>query len=224
MLKYRTILAGAGIAAAAFGADQLCKAIVRKNAGKQAGRQTGKQHGLQPERHSERLHRTRKSRYAEVTHGGGQSVNVQAADSRTPEEPPQRTQESSAQMPEQKWLQAVKKLLGKTEIRLTYAENPGFALNKGSRHPAVVKGVSLAVAAACAAAFFPVMREGTAVQKAGASLLLGGGLSNTCDRLVRGKVTDYIGIGRVIYNIADFAILAGMLMTVLPEFGQISSH
>jgi signal peptidase II len=42
------------------------------------------------------------------------------------------------------------------------------------------------------------------------SLILGGALSNTADRLIRGYVVDYIPMGRKMYgNISDLAIFAG---------------
>lgn len=50
----------------------------------------------------------------------------------------------------------------------------------------------------------------------GAGLILGGGLSNLAERVRRGRVYDYIQfpkapgpLGRYVFNLADFAILAG---------------
>lgn len=50
----------------------------------------------------------------------------------------------------------------------------------------------------------------------GAGLLLGGGLSNLWERIRYGRVYDYVqfprapgGLGRYVFNLADFAILAG---------------
>ena len=149
MSKLQNAVIGAGLAAAVFGADQLCKVHARK--------------------HADPLQIYRKEK--------------------------------------------------KSAVRITYAENRGFALNLGEQHPMLVKGASLAVASACTAALFPAVQNGTALQVAGISFLLGGGLSNTYDRIARGEVTDYIGVGRVVYNLADFAIFAGMLMTVMEACG-----
>ena len=144
MMRIQKLLSGAGIAAAVFCADQLCKAYVRKRA---------------------------------------ESLSRQ----------------------------------NKPAVRITYAENRGFALNLGDQHPALVKSASLTAAAASAAAFLPAALNGSAVSAAGISLILGGGLSNTYDRIVRGSVTDYIGIGKVVYNIADFAVFAGILLCLPTE-------
>ena len=111
----------------------------------------------------------------------------------------------------------------KPAVRLTYAENRGFALNLGEEHPVLVRSASLAAAAACAAAFIPVVQGGSPAQTAGVSLLLGGGLSNTADRIIRGRVTDYIGIGKVVYNLADFAVFAGLMLCLAGEAGHPSA-
>ena len=55
------------------------------------------------------------------------------------------------------------------------------------------------------------------------SLILGGGVSNLFDRIVYGKVVDFmnVGIGDLrtgIFNIADMVILAGIIWYVLTHF------
>ena len=56
----------------------------------------------------------------------------------------------------------------------------------------------------------------------GAGLLLGGGLSNLWERLRQGAVFDYLRfpkapgpLKRYVYNLADFAVLAGALALLL---------
>ena len=46
-------------------------------------------------------------------------------------------------------------------------------------------------------------------------LLIGGGLANLADRVVFGAVHDWLRIGPINYNIADFLVLAGVIGWVL---------
>ena len=52
-------------------------------------------------------------------------------------------------------------------------------------------------------------------------MLLGGAVSNTCDRMTRGYVVDYLGfnvkskkLSNIIFNLSDFFIMAGALLSV----------
>ncbi len=94
-------------------------------------------------------------------------------------------------------------------------KNRGFALNRMDRYPKAVAAVSLALTAVTATGLF-----NTEKHKAAFALVLGGALSNTCDRLFKGYVTDYIRIGNVVYNISDFAIFAGTAMYVCRIIGE----
>ena len=54
------------------------------------------------------------------------------------------------------------------------------------------------------------------------ALFIGGGVSNWIDRLLHGRVVDFlnVGIGSLrtgIFNVADVAIMAAVAMLVLPE-------
>jgi signal peptidase II len=114
-------------------------------------------------------------------------------------------------------------------VELRCCKNRGFALNKLDDHPGLIKGASAAAAALSAAAFCAgLSKDEPALEKAGMALVLGGGLSNTMDRLLKHEVTDYISFsgrrnGRpgdgekmtVVYNLADFAVFAGAALTVL---------
>ena len=52
--------------------------------------------------------------------------------------------------------------------------------------------------------------------KIGVSLMVGGGLSNVCDRVVKGSVTDYMYVeskrATPIFNLADIFVLLGFLI------------
>ena len=53
-------------------------------------------------------------------------------------------------------------------------------------------------------------------------LVLAGGLSNQYDRMRRGRVTDYVQLpragkklGRLVWNVADFMLLGGVVLSVI---------
>lgn len=66
-------------------------------------------------------------------------------------------------------------------------------------------------------------RKGNRLYKLGLSLILGGGISNVGDRLLRGRVLDYFSINagrlkRIVFNLADMAIFIGSLFLMLASF------
>lgn len=96
---------------------------------------------------------------------------------------------------------AVKGFIKKPPVR-----NYGFAGNKLDSHPRAVSYISAALTgvAAIAMAYAPDR------MKLPMAMLLGGALSNTADRLIRGYVVDYIPMGKGYYgNISDLAIFLG---------------
>lgn len=96
---------------------------------------------------------------------------------------------------------AVKGFIEKPPVK-----NYGFAGNRLDKHPKAVAYVSAALTGVMgvALAFAPEKL------KLPMSLILGGAISNTADRLIRGYVVDYIPMGGKVYgNISDFAIFAG---------------
>jgi signal peptidase II len=109
-------------------------------------------------------------------------------------------------------------------VRLQYAENEGAFLSLGSRLPASLRfwmfvvGVAVMVGAALLAA---LAKQGLSVADiASLSLIAGGGLSNWVDRLQGGRVVDFmnLGVGPVrtgIFNVADLAIVAGVVLLAL---------
>ena len=118
-------------------------------------------------------------------------------------------------------------------VVLRRTENRGFALNSLDRHPRIVGGVSAAATAAAAGACALAVIGGTGhLTAAGLSLMTGGGVSNTADRIVRKRVTDYLAFRRgkqaagpaaqggreIVYDIGDLAIFAGAALTVAGAF------
>lgn len=60
---------------------------------------------------------------------------------------------------------------------------------------------------------------GSGLAAVAAGLTLGGATSNAFDRLIHGQVTDFIDLGSVIVNVADLAVLTGVILLV-PELAR----
>ncbi len=112
--------------------------------------------------------------------------------------------------------------LARDTIRLEYAENPGAFLSLGDSLPASARialfdlgGLALVAAAIIWAL---TSKRSTTGQILGTALMCGGGIGNLIDRFTHGGyVVDFlnVGIGPIrtgIFNIADFAVLAGAVV------------
>ena len=110
-------------------------------------------------------------------------------------------------------------------FRLQYAENTGAFLSLGANLASGVRASILTGAVglflAGLLAFAALNRKLTWLQVLAYALTLGGGWSNWIDRFARdGRVVDFmnLGIGPVrtgIFNVADLAIVAGIVLLVL---------
>ena len=113
---------------------------------------------------------------------------------------------------------------------LVYTENSGAFLSLGARWPVAVRQalfifISLAVLVVLVVFVLrsPRLRLSTTVAL---SLLAGGGVSNVIDRIFRdGRVVDFLnlGIGSVrtgIFNLADVAILSGIVLLAALQLGR----
>lgn len=100
-------------------------------------------------------------------------------------------------------------------IILRRSHNAGFPMGILKDKPELVKILPLTVLSGVAGIFlwlFP--RKGHALEKAGASLVLAGGISNLWDRWKRGYVVDYFSfrikkLEKIVFNIGDMAVFAG---------------
>lgn len=127
------------------------------------------------------------------------------------------------QVREQNGVFGEKKLFLKGKLYLTKYHNYGAFLNLGQKRPEFVKGLSAGLCLICTIVFvFSMGTKGKTLLKAGLSILLGGAYSNTYDRLVRGYVVDYFGfqvknerLRNIVFNISDFCIMIGVLISVL---------
>ena len=107
-------------------------------------------------------------------------------------------------------------------LRLTHLENPGFFMGAGSRYRAVLRWVPLLIWIAAAILLLPHVERRLSPARLGILLVLAGGLSNQYDRMRRGSVTDYVQLpctgkklGRLVWNIADFMLLGGVVLSVI---------
>ena len=107
-------------------------------------------------------------------------------------------------------------------LRLTHLENPGFFMGAGSRYRAVLRWVPLLIWIAAAILLLPHVERRLSPARLGILLVLSGGLSNQYDRMRRGSVTDYVQLpctgkklGRLVWNIADFMLLGGVVLSVI---------
>ena len=105
--------------------------------------------------------------------------------------------------------------------------NKGAFLNFGEKKRKIVMLLSVLMTAMLTVFFILTLgTAGKGALKWGLTLLLGGAYSNTYDRLFRKYVVDYVsfnvpcGLRKVIFNIGDFAIMAGSLFVLIASFGE----
>jgi signal peptidase II len=124
------------------------------------------------------------------------------------------------------WLHAgVTESLFADSLRLQLMENPGSFLSLGASLPEHLRFTLFTAAVAvllaglvCASLF---ARRLSTARFIALALVAGGGISNLIDRLLYdGRVTDFlnVGIGSLrtgIFNPADMAIMAGLLLLIL---------
>lgn len=110
---------------------------------------------------------------------------------------------------------------GRFILRKVY--NKGAMLNLLQDYPQILKRISAVIGAASLLYDAVLLKKRRHVmRKTGMMLFTGGAFSNIFDRLVRGKVIDYIGfrtrwkkLTAITYNLGDFAIFAGTLLVML---------
>lgn len=100
--------------------------------------------------------------------------------------------------------------------------NRGAFLNAGQSRRKIVAALSVLLTIFLTIIFALTLGQaGKGLLKWGLTLLLGGAYSNTYDRLVRKYVVDYVsfnvpfGLRKVIFNIGDFCIMIGALLSVI---------
>jgi len=113
-------------------------------------------------------------------------------------------------------------------VRLTYAENTGAWGSLGAHWPNALKLLAFVLApGALLLGVLVYLLCARAIRWSGViayALIVGGGLGNLVDRVRAGSVVDflYVGIGRVgtnIFNVADVAVVAGVLLVLVTSRG-----
>lgn len=117
---------------------------------------------------------------------------------------------------------------GRVIIRKVY--NRGMCMGIFKNEPETVKYTSAFVTVILTIyQLVTLLRKKRWVKKAGLSLVTAGAWSNTVDRWLRGYVIDYIGfrtkkekLSRITYNIGDFCIAIGGVLTILAALTEKS--
>ena len=115
--------------------------------------------------------------------------------------------------------------LGDT-IRLDYHENPGGFLSTGATWRPEIRAIVFQVfnaLALLATGFLAVRNQWSRWAKAGLIMFLAGGISNLVDRIVMGRVIDFLNVGigpfrTGIFNVADVAIMAGIALLLVEHW------
>lgn len=114
-----------------------------------------------------------------------------------------------------------KKLGGLLLIRKHH--NRGMTLNFAEKKRTLVAVFSLTMVLAMSVVFvLSLGHSGNNLLRIGLSMVLGGGFSNTYDRLKRKYVVDYVSFGvkwkrlrKIVFNCSDFCIIIGALLIAL---------
>ena len=109
-------------------------------------------------------------------------------------------------------------------ISFQKAENSGFAGNRLEGHRSLVVAVSSLIFVVCVVMYaITLSKPAMYTLKAGIGLMMGGAAGNVYDRIVKGRVTDFIifrPINKIVFNMADVFLLTGAVVSVLCELLQ----
>ena len=111
---------------------------------------------------------------------------------------------------------------------LTFNDGAAFSMGAGAGGWQRWFFMAIAVVAAVLIAWL-LKRGGTAIYCAGLALILGGAIGNLCDRIVLGKVVDFLLFhydrwAFPAFNVADSAITIGAGLVILDSFRQRRTH
>lgn len=129
----------------------------------------------------------------------------------------QKVEEGSIEMPQA--ASGDKKLMPGKMVSLRSLHNKGAARGIGKESPVFIKTSSVVLSIVAAVLLVRAAARKDAAHTIGLSLLLGGSLSNTKDRMTRGYVVDYFSFEKgprwlkdLVFNLSDMAIFAGAAM------------
>ena len=109
----------------------------------------------------------------------------------------------------------------KGKIIINKYHNKGAMLNFLEKEKEVVLAMSCFILG-IVITFFAILipKKGNKLLKLGLSFIIGGALSNTCDRIKRGYVVDYFSfpwLKKIVFNISDFCIFIGSFFAAIGE-------
>ncbi len=111
--------------------------------------------------------------------------------------------------------------LGNGFITLRLAHNGGFAKNRLEKKRKIVVAVSSVIFAACVFMYaLALSKPAYATLRAGMGIMMGGAAGNVYDRIIKGRVTDFVTVRplkSIIFNLADVFIVTGAVVTALCE-------
>jgi len=105
-------------------------------------------------------------------------------------------------------------------ITIQRHHNKGLPMNLADSHQKEVAALSgAALSAELLLAGNSILKNGNPLTALSHSLIIGGAVSNTYDRIKKGYVVDYVSFknGKAIYNVSDFCIITGALLAVIDE-------
>lgn len=108
-------------------------------------------------------------------------------------------------------------------LRIRKVYNRGFALSSFSDRPEMVRTVSLAAGVPVFLYWFRLLNcKGRFMEKMGITLMAAGAAGNLYDRIMRGKVVDYISVksrssflSKLTANLADLYLAAGSILVAV---------
>lgn len=116
-------------------------------------------------------------------------------------------------------------------LEFRHIENDGLAGSILRNRPALVKWLPCAALGVNVPTLLHGFRKQSRPAKCGIALLLAGSASNVCDRLKNGTVTDMLRfptapgkLKTLVFNLADFMIFFGALLTLLRTVQSTSNQ
>ncbi len=105
-------------------------------------------------------------------------------------------------------------------IRFNLLYNKGAAMGILSNKKKVLNAVTCAAVLMVIALIPDILKKGTVIERIGITIATAGALNNSCERIIKGKVTDYISfpklpfkkIKQIVFNVSDFFIMIGAVM------------
>src|SRR3989344_6829256 len=106
-----------------------------------------------------------------------------------------------------------KNLVSRHIIKADFVANYGLAFSLPSSK---VQAIIITAAITAVLIFYYFWQKGSwsRIEKLGFALIVGGGAGNLLERLYRGSIIDFIHVGNAWLNVADLAIIVGIVILV----------